>query len=94
MARAERPLFGDTASGDIADLISYLTAGQKTFVRPKRQQKRKRTVAQQAHNDRYAQAHAEWMRLPKQPVTVKKRRYYRRIPDWPTFFKQWLEEHP
>ena len=94
MARITRPLFGDTATGTIAGLITFRNIAGTQSAGKAGQQTSGRSAAQRHNNERYAQAHAQWMLLPTHHVKVKYRWYWKRTPDWPTYFRTWLQEHP
>lgn len=89
MAKIERPLFGDLAGGSIAGLLTFRTRGGKAETMQQRKSTRDPSTEQELHRTRFATAHAEWMLLPKQRIYINKRYYWRRIPDWPTFYRAW-----
>jgi hypothetical protein len=94
MAKIERPLFGDLAGGAIAGLLTFRTRDGKAETMQQRKSTRDPSTEQELHRTRFATAHAEWMLLPKQHVKINKRWYWRRIPDWPTFYNTWISENP
>lgn len=89
MTRLTKPLFADRATGTVANIIEFTMAGGHAAARQPGRKPTGRSQAQQEHNANYAAAHAEWMLLTKQEVTVKKRRYQRRIPGWPDYWRMW-----
>lgn len=94
MAKIEGPLFGEMAGGNIAGLITFRTRGGKAETMQQRKSTRPPSADQEISRDRFATAHDEWMMIEKQRVHINKRYYWRRIPTWTTFYRDWIAEHP
>jgi len=94
VAKIEKPLFSELAGGSIAGLLTFRTRDGKAETMQQRKSTRDPSAEQELHRTRFATAHDEWMLLQKQRVHINKRYYWRRIPDWPTFYHTWITEHP
>lgn len=94
MAKIEGPLFGEMAGGNIAGLLTFRTRNGKAETMKQRKSARDPSAEQELHRGRFTTAHAEWMLIEKQRVYIDHRYYWRRIPDWPTFYQTWIAEHP
>lgn len=94
MTKIIRPLFGNTATGRVADIGSFRASPSgPQFIRQARNP-HPRSPAQQTQAQRFRTARAAWMALPLQNIQDGNKTIKRRIPDWPTFWRQWLVDHP
>lgn len=94
MVKVVRPLFSDSARGRVADIGSFRMGRHgPEFIAQGRPTDRP-TPRMLARRACFAAAKAAHSAIPPTGYMVGNRVRYRRVPDWPTFWRQWLVDHP
>lgn len=94
MVKVVRPLFSDSARGRIADIGSFRMSRNGPQFIAQAQPTDRPTAQQLTRRICFAQAKAAHSAIPPTGYSVGNRTRYRRIPDWPSFWRQWLIDHP
>lgn len=94
MVKVVRPLFSDSARGRIADIGSFRMSRHGPQFIAQAQPTDNPTPGQLARRECFKLAKAAHAAIPPTAYMVGNVTKYKRIPDWPTFWRQWLQNHP
>ena len=94
MVKVVRPLFSDSARGRIADIGSFRMSRNGPQFIAQAQPTDNPNPAQLTRRACFAQAKAAHSAIPPTAYMVGNVTRYKRIPDWPSFWRQWLLDHP
>lgn len=94
MTKVTRPLFGERASGNIADIGTFRMGRHgPEFIRIAKTDK-PATARQRQFRDCFKAARAAWIALPIKIKYVDNKPVEYRDPEWIPFWNNWLAEHP
>jgi len=94
MTRVTGPLFGTAAVGRIDDIGSFRMGRHGPEFIQQAKGSGGNTDAQQRLRTCFAEAKAAHSAITPTSYWDGDRTRYHRIPDWPTFWAQWLIDHP
>lgn len=94
MAKVEQPLFGDSAVGKIGNIGTFRQGRHGPEFIKIAKGSGGNTETQQRQRACFAAAKAAHSQIVPTLIATEPRKIYRRFPDWPTFWAQWLAEHP
>lgn len=94
MVKVVRPLFSDSARGRIADIGSFRMSRNGPQFIAQAQPTDNPNPAQLTRRACFAQAKAAHSAIPPTAFWDGQRTTWRRVPDWPSFWRQWLIDHP
>ena len=94
MVKVVRPLFSDSARGRIADIGSFRMSRHGPQFIAQAQPTDNPTPGQRARRECFRLAKAAHSAIAPSWVNVNGEWVKRRVPDWPTYWRQWISDHP
>ena len=94
MVKVVRPLFSDSARGRIADIGSFRMSRHGPQFIAQAQQVDNPTPGQLARRECFKLAKAAHSAIEPTVFWDGQTTTRRRVPDWPSFWRQWLQDHP
>ena len=94
MVKVVRPLFSDSAHGRIADIGSFRMSRNGPQFIAQAQPRDNPTPGQLTRRECFKLAKAAHSAIEPTGFPNGTGTIFRRVPDWPTFWRQWLLDHP